>query len=179
VEAYHWLTPGEMVRGLALAETTPGPLIMVLQFVAFVGAYRDPGALNSWVAAVVGALLTTWVTFVPCYLFIFLGAPQVERLRGNAGLSAALTGITAAVVGVIANLAVFFALHTLFAGTTRHRWGPVQLAIPDVGSLRPLALAITVVACVLVFRLRWSVLRTLGLCALLGLVAALAGVPLA
>jgi len=179
VEAYHWLTAGEMVRGLALAETTPGPLIMVVQFVAFVGAYRDPGALNPWVAAVVGALLTTWVTFVPCYLFIFLGAPQVERLRGNVGISAALTGITAAVVGVIANLAVFFALHTLFAGTTLHRWGPIQLAIPDAGSLRPLALAIAVVACVLVFRLRWSVLRTLGVCALLGLVAGLLGVPLA
>ena len=106
VEVYHWLAPGEMVRGLALAETTPGPLIMVVQFVAFLGAYRDPGSLDPWVAAVLGALLTTWVTFVPCFLFIFLGAPYVERLRGNRALSAALTGITAAVVGVIANLAV-------------------------------------------------------------------------
>ena len=109
VNVYGWLLPGEMVRGLALAETTPGPLIMVVQFVAFVGAYRDPGDLDPWVAAVLAALLTTWVTFVPCFLFILLGAPYVERLRGNRALAAALTGITAAVVGVIANLAVFFA----------------------------------------------------------------------
>src|SRR6185369_10738984 len=99
--------PGEMVRGLALAETTPGPLIMVVQFVAFVGAYRDPGTLNPWLAATLAALLITWVTFVPCFIFVFVGAPWVERLRGNTALSAALTGITAAVVGVIANLAVF------------------------------------------------------------------------
>ena len=114
VNVYGWLAPGEMVRGLALAETTPGPLIMVVQFVAFVGAYRAPGDLDPWVAALVAALLTTWVTFVPCFLFILLGAPYVERLRGNRALSTALTGITAAVVGVIASLAVFFALHTLF-----------------------------------------------------------------
>ena len=112
-----------MVRGLALAETTPGPLIMVVQFVAFLGAYRDPGSLNPWVAATLAALLTTWVTFVPCFVFIFLGAPYVERLRGNRSLSAALTGITAVVVGVIANLAVYFALHTLFAETHEVSWG--------------------------------------------------------
>ena len=110
-----------MVRGLALAETTPGPLIMVVQFVAFVGAYRAPGDLDPWVAAVLAALLTTWVTFVPCFLFILLGAPYVERLRGNRDLAAALAGITAAVVGVIASLAVFFALHTLFDETGRSR----------------------------------------------------------
>ncbi|HEY0642853.1 MAG TPA: chromate efflux transporter, partial [Nocardioides sp.] len=107
VDVFGWLLPGEMVRGLALAETTPGPLIMVVQFVAFVGAYRAPGDLDPWVAAVVAALLTTWVTFVPCFLFILLGAPYVERLRGNRDLAAALAGITAAVVGVIASLAVF------------------------------------------------------------------------
>jgi chromate transporter len=105
VQTYGWLSAGEMVRGLALAETTPGPLIMVVQFVAFLGAYRDPGSLNPWAAALLGALLTTWVTFVPCFLFIFLGAPYIERLRGNRHVSAALSGITAAVVGVIANLA--------------------------------------------------------------------------
>ena len=113
VEVYGWLGPGEMVRGLALAETTPGPLIMVVQFVAFLGAYRNPGGLDPWVAATLGALLTTWVTFVPCFVFIFVGAPYVERLRGNRRLSAALTAITAAVVGVIANLSLYFALHTL------------------------------------------------------------------
>ncbi len=169
VEVFHWLAPGEMVRGLALAETTPGPLIMVVQFVAFVGAYRNPGALDPWVAAIIGALLTTWVTFVPCFLFIFLGAPYVERLRGNRILSAALAGITAAVVGVIANLAVYFALHTLFARTGRHDWGPVHVDLPELTSLRPVSLAISLSAAVMIFRLRWSVLRTLGVCALLGL----------
>ncbi len=133
VEVYGWLAPGEMVRGLALAETTPGPLIMVVQFVAFLGAYRDPGSLDPWVAALIGALLASWVTFVPCFLFIFLGAPYIERLHGNRSLSAALTGITAAVVGVIANLALYFTLHTLFSRITRATWGtgPARTARPD------------------------------------------------
>ena len=178
VEVYGWLGPGEMVRGLALAETTPGPLIMVVQFVAFVGAYRDPGSLNPWIAATVAALLTTWVTFVPCFVFIFLGAPYVERLRGNQALTAALTGITAAVVGVIANLALYFAVHTLFADTTRTSWGPVAVELPDLGSVRPIAAGIAVVAFLLLFRAGWPVLRTLGVCAALGIAAALAGVPL-
>ncbi|PPK92355.1 chromate transporter [Kineococcus xinjiangensis] len=169
VETYGWLAPGEMVRGLALAESTPGPLIMVVQFVAFLGAYRDPGGLDPWAAGVLGALLTTWVTFVPCFVFIFLGAPHVERLRGNRTLSAALTGITAAVVGVIANLAVYFALHTLFAATTTASWGPLRVELPVPGSLRWPSLAIAVAAAGMVFALRWSVLRTLGVCALLGL----------
>jgi chromate transporter len=175
VEVYGWLGPGEMVRGLALAESTPGPLIMVVQFVAFVGAYRDPGSLNPWVAAVLAALLTTWVTFVPCFVFIFVGAPYVERLRGNAALSAALTGITAAVVGVIANLAVFFAVHTLFSGVTSADLGPAHLALPDLDTARPVAFAILGIAAVLLFWRGWSVLRTLGVCALLGLAAALLG----
>lgn len=178
VEVYGWLAPGEMVRGLALAESTPGPLIMVVQFVAFVGAYRDPGSLNPWIAAVTAALLTTWVTFVPCFVFIFLGAPYVERLRGNKNLSAALTGITAAVVGVIANLAVFFALHTLFSDTTRVSAGIVSLELPLFDSTRWVAVAIAGAAAVLLFKTKWSVLRTLGVCALLGLVAGLAGLPI-
>ena len=116
---------------------------MVVQFVAFVGAYRAPGDLDPWVAAVLAALLTTWVTFVPCFLFILLGAPYVERLRGNRALSTALTGITAAVVGVIASLAVFFALHTLFGDTEpRHRGAP-RLRGPRTASLQWAALAIT------------------------------------
>jgi chromate transporter len=178
VEVYGWLAPGEMVRGLALAETTPGPLIMVVQFVAFLGAYRDPGSLDPWVAALIGALLTTWVTFVPCFLFIFLGAPYIERLRSNRALSAALTGITAAVVGVIANLALYFTLHTLFAETRAATWGPVQVELPDVTTFRPLAVGITIAALVMIFRLRWSMLRTLGACAALGLAAALTPLPL-
>ena len=175
VQVYGWLAPGEMVRGLALAETTPGPLIMVVQFVAFVGAYREPGGLNPWVAALLAALLTTWVTFVPCFVFVFVGAPYVERLRGNHALSAALTGITAAVVGVIANLAVFFAVHTLFAEVATETWGPIHLEVPELASLKPVSLGIAVLAAVLLFRLKWSVLRTLGVCAALGLVAGLSG----
>jgi chromate transporter len=178
VETYGWLSPNEMVRGLALAETTPGPLIMVVQFVAFLGAYHHPDPLTPWTAAVVGALLTTWVTFVPCFLFIFLGAPYVERLRGNHSLSAALTGITAAVVGVIANLAVYFAVHTLFATSHQWHWGPLRLELPEASSLRPVPLVIAVVALVMIFRLRWSVPRTLLVCAGLGLGAALAGLPI-
>jgi chromate transporter len=169
VEVFHWLAPGEMVRGLALAETTPGPLIMVVQFVAFIGAYRNPGGLDPWAAAVLGALLTTWVTFVPCFLFIFLGAPYVERLRGNASVSAALMGITAAVVGVIANLALYFAVHTLFSVTAVHAWGPVHLLLPEPGSLQVVPAGIAVVAAILILRQGWPVLRTLAVCALLGL----------
>ena len=177
VTVHGWLTPGEMVRGLALAETTPGPLIMVVQFVAFVGAYRDPGPLDPWVAAVLASLLVTWVTFVPSFLFVLLGAPYMERLRGNRSLSAALTGITAAVVGVIANLGVYFAVHTLFGRTTQADRGVLQLELPDLTTLRPLALVIALLAAVLLFRLTWSVPRTLGVCAAVGLAAGLAGLP--
>jgi chromate transporter len=173
VTAYGWLGPREMVRGLALAETTPGPLIMVVQFVGFVAAYRHSGSLDPWAAALIGALLTTWVTFVPCFVFIFLGAPYVERLRGNAALGAALAGVTAAVVGVIANLALYFAVHTLFRETSVVDAGPLHLELPLWSHPRPLAIGIAAVAAVLLFRLRWSVLRTLGVCALLGLAAAL------
>jgi chromate transporter len=174
VNVYGWLAPGEMVRGLALAETTPGPLIMVVQFVAFVGAYRQPGDLNPWTAAVLAALLTSWVTFVPCFLFILLGAPYVERLRHNRHLTAALTGITAAVVGVIANLAVYFALHTLFAGTLVVQRGPLTVQLPRLETLQMSSLAITALAMALVFWRRWSVLKTLGACALAGIVLHLA-----
>ena len=174
VETYGWLTPGEMVRGLALAETTPGPLIMVVQFVAFLGAFRDPGTLDPWGAAVIASLLTTWVTFVPSFLFIFLGAPYVERLRGNTSLSAALTGITAAVVGVIANLALYFATNTLFARSSERVWGPIHIDLPDLTTLQPAAALIGAAAMVMIFKLRWSVLRILGACALLGLVSGLA-----
>lgn len=170
VQTFGWLSAGEMVRGLALAETTPGPLIMVVQFVAFLGAYRNPGDLDPWLAAVLGSVLTVWVTFVPCFLFIFLGAPYVERLRDSHALSAALTGVTAAVVGVIANLAVYFAVHTLFARTSTVSAGPIHLDVPVWSSYVPESFVITAVAMVLVFVLKWSVLRTLGACALLGLV---------
>ncbi len=174
VSVYHWLLPGEMVNGLALAETTPGPLIMVVEFVGFLGAYRHPGNLNPWVAGILGATLVVWVTFVPCFIFVFLGAPHIEALRNNQRLSAALTGITAAVVGVIANLSVFFSINTLFGETRRHRSGPVDITLPVWHTLSPRALAITALAFVLVFRYKFSVLRVLGICALAGAAAYLA-----
>ena len=178
VEDYGWLGPREMVRGLALAETTPGPLVMVVQFVAFLGAYRNPGGLDPWAAATIGALITTWVTFVPSFVLVFLGAPYVERLRHNRTLATALAGVTAAVVGVIANLALYFAVHTLFDQVDSRRWGPVRLEVPDVATLRPTSLVIAALAAVMLFRLRWSVLRTLGACAALGLAAAIVpGLP--
>ncbi len=173
VQVYGWLVPGEMVKGLALAETTPGPLIMVEQWVAGVAAYRNPGPLDPWVAMLLGSLLATWVTFVPCFLFIFLGAPYVERLRHNSHLTAALTGITAAVVGVIASLALFFSMHTLFDESRFLDWGPVHLELPVLDTWDPLAFGLTGVALALMFWRGWSPLRTLGLCALLGLVATL------
>ena len=174
VEHYAWLSAGDMVRGLALAETTPGPLIMVVQFVAFLGAYHNPGRLDPWVAGVVASLLTTWVTFVPCFLFILLGAPYVERLRGNQALSAALTGITAAVVGVIANLGLDFAVHTLFREVID---GPLALQVPDLATIRWTPAVIAVIAAVLIFTVKWSVLRVLGVCAAMGLIAGLLGLP--
>jgi chromate transporter len=181
VQTYGWLTATDMVRGLGLAETTPGPLIMVVQFVAFLGAYNAPGPLSPWAASVIASLLVTWVTFVPSFLFIFLGAPYVERLRGNRALAGALTGITAAVVGVIANLAVYFAIATLFGRTLTIDTGPLALHLPVLDTLRPVPLVIAAVAAVLVFVVRWPVLRVLGVSAALGLgwaaIALVTGIP--
>ncbi len=168
VDVYGWLTPGEMINGLALAETTPGPLIMVVQFVGFLGAYRNPGDLDPWLAAILGATLVVWVTFVPCFLFVFLGAPHVEGLRHNRALSAALTAITAAVVGVIANLSVAFSLHTLFRRTTTHDWGPLQVVGPVWSTVSFRAIAVTALAFLLVFRFKLGVLRVLAVCAVVG-----------
>jgi chromate transporter len=174
VSAYGWLQPADMVRGLALAETTPGPLILVVCFVAFVGAYRSPASLDAWIAATLGALLTAWVTFVPCFMFVLLGAPSMEKIRSNQSLTAALTGITAAVVGVIANLAFYFALHTFFTASTTLTWGLVQVGIPVPNSVSWSALMISGIAGVLLFVLRWPVLAVLGVCALLGVVVQVA-----
>jgi chromate transporter len=137
VENYHWLAPGQMLDGLGLAETTPGPLIMVLQFVGFIGAWNQPGNLPPLVAATLGALITTWVTFVPCFLWIFLGAPYIEKLRGHESLSAALSAVTAAVVGVILNLVIWFGLHVIFPPGAKVDWFAVVIcAIAFVGMLR-------------------------------------------
>jgi chromate transporter len=129
VEKFHWLQPGQMMDGLALAESTPGPLIMVVQFVGFLGAWNQPGDLRPFVAATLGALVTTWTTFVPCFLWIFLGAPYVEQTRRNVHLASLLSAITAAVVGVVLNLVVWFAIHSLFPGKGEVDWFLLTLSI--------------------------------------------------
>jgi len=174
VENLHWLAPGEMLDGLALAETTPGPLIMVLQFVGFLAAYRNPGWLDPWVAAGLGSVLTTWVTFLPSFLFIFVGAPYIEALRHRRALNGALAAITAAVVGVILNLSVWFALHTLFGRVERPRFGPMQFDVPVWSTVEPGALALTVAALIATLRYKLAMHWTLLGSAVLGAVYVLA-----
>lgn len=152
VENYGWLAPGEMLDGLGMAETTPGPLIIVTQFVGFMGAFRQATGIDPMLAGVLGGLLTTWVTFTPCFLWIFLGAPFVEKLRGNVALSAALTAITAAVVGVVLNLAVWFALHTLFAEVREFAGAGMRFDVPVWSSLDLPALLLSSAALLAVFR---------------------------
>lgn len=168
VEDLHWLRPGEMIDGLALAETTPGPLIMVVQFVGFLAAYRSPGFLAPWFAAVLGAVLTTWVTFLPCFLFIFVGAPYVESLRRHSGLNAALSAITAAVVGVILNLSIWFALHTIFKQVDARSYGPIHLDVPLWHTLEPGALILATAALIAMLRYKVSMGWTLLGSAVLG-----------
>jgi len=146
--------PVEMLDGLGMAETTPGPLIMVLQFVGFMAAYRDPGGLSPMLAGTLGGLLATWVTFTPCFLWIFLGAPFVEKLRGNKSLNAALSALTAAVVGVILNLAIWFAIHTVFRYTVPVRAFPFAFDAPNLMSVDGWALALSIAAAVAVFRFK-------------------------
>ncbi|HVL58218.1 MAG TPA: chromate efflux transporter [Burkholderiaceae bacterium] len=175
VETYGWLKPGEMLDGLGMAETTPGPLIMVTQFVGFLAAHRDPGSLHPMVAGTLGGLLTTWVTFVPCFLWIFLGAPFVETLRGNKALTGALSSITAAVVGVILNLAVWFALHTWFTELLPLKAWPLSFDVPVLASADGWAIALSVGAAVAIFRFRVGMLTTLAACAAAGLLLHLLG----
>jgi chromate transporter len=169
VETYGWLQAGEMLDGLGMAETTPGPLIQVVQFVGFMGAYRNPGELDPMLAGVLGSVLTTWVTFVPCFLFIFVGAPWIEHLRGRQGLTAALSGVTAAVVGVILNLALWFSLHVLFGEVHEARAAGARLLVPEWGTLDVAALLITAGAFVALFVLRLGMVRTLLLAAAAGM----------
>jgi chromate transporter len=169
VENYGWLQPGEMLDGLGMAETTPGPLIMVTQFVGFMGAYRDPGSLPPMLAGTLGGLLTTWVTFTPCFLWIFLGAPFVEALRGNQALGGALSAITAAVVGVILNLAIWFALHVIFRELVEVRALGMTLEAPVLGTVNLPALALSVGAVLAVFRFKIGMVPILVASALLGL----------
>jgi chromate transporter len=178
VEHYGWLKHGEMLDGLGMAETTPGPLIMVLQFVGFMAAFRDPGPLSPMLAGTLGGLLATWVTFAPCFLWIFLGAPYVETLRGNKALSAALATITAAVVGVILNLAVWFALHTVFREThdVSALGGLIRLDVPVLASVNPWSLALSLAAMVALFRFETGIIATLLASAGTGIVLYVAGI---
>jgi chromate transporter len=170
VNFYHWLAPGEMLDGLGMAETTPGPLIMVVQFVGFMGAYRNPGMLDPMFAGFLGAMITTWVTFVPCFLWIFLGAPYIEALRGNRSLSAALSAITAAVVGVILNLAVWFGLHVVFGKVDEVQTAGMTLQIPVWETMDGVALVLAAGALVAMLRLKIGMIPTLVMCATAGAV---------
>lgn len=169
VDVHGWLQPGEMLDGLGMAETTPGPLIQVVQFVGFMGAYRNPGALDPLLAGLLASILVTWVTFTPCFLWIFTGAPYIEYLRGNRALTTALTGITAAIVGVILNLTVWFSLHTLFRNVDEvHRYG-ARLLVPQWGSLDVASAAVAIGAFVAIFRFKVGILSTLAASVLAGL----------
>lgn len=166
VGRFRWLSAAEMLDGLGMAETTPGPLIMVVQFVGFMAAYRHPGDLPPLAAGVLGACVTVWVTFVPCFLWIFAGAPYVERMRGSRLLSSALSAITAAVVGVVLNLAIWFALQTVFPSPTS---ATLTSALPNVEDFSPASMIIAIIAMLALFVWKRSMLVTLGICAALGM----------
>ncbi|HMI96266.1 MAG TPA: chromate transporter [Micropepsaceae bacterium] len=168
VETYHWLKPDEMLVGLGFAETTPGPLISVVQFVGFMAAFREPGALSPLLAGTIGGVAAMWSTFVPSFLWIFLGGPYIESLLGNKALSAMLSAITAAVVGVILNLAVWFALHTLFGRVEDVSGFGMILHEPELGSVNWAAVLLSMVAALAIFRFRLGMMPTLALCSGLG-----------
>ncbi|WP_306222791.1 chromate efflux transporter [Bosea beijingensis] len=170
VDGFGWLAPGEMLDGLGLAETTPGPLILVLEFVGFLAAFRTPGSLPPLVAGGFGALLTVWVTFAPCFLWIFLGAPYVEALRGNRAISAALGAITAAVVGVIANLALWFGLHVLFREVYSLSFLGMSPEVPVLTSLDWRAALLAAAAAVALLRFKLGMMPVLAICAVAGIV---------
>ena len=175
VDNYAWLKPGEMLDGLGMAETTPGPLIMVLQVVGFMAAFRDPGSLPPMLAGTLGGMLATWVTFVPSFLWIFLGAPYIESLRGNKALNGALSAITAAVVGVILNLAVWFAIHTVFRAVDPVVLFPLAFDAPRLSSVDLWALVLSIGAIVAIFRFKIGMISTLIGCCSAGLLLYFAG----
>ena len=176
VENYGWLKPGEMLDGLGMAETTPGPLIMVLQFVGFMAAFRDAGSLSPMLAGTLGGLLATWVTFTPCFLWIFVGAPFIEVLRNNKALNGALSAITAAVVGVVLNLAVWFAIHSIFREITPVRAFPLAFDAPTLASVDLWALFLSTAAAVAIFRFKFGMVPTLVGCCAAGLLLYFLGV---
>ncbi|MBZ0140551.1 MAG: chromate efflux transporter [Pseudorhodoplanes sp.] len=170
VATYRWLAPGEMIDGLGLAETTPGPLILVTQFVGFLAAFRDSAPFTPLTAAILGAAMTTWVTFVPSMMWIFVGARFIEELRGNARLAGALAAITAAVVGVVLNLSVWFALHVLFGRVQEMRAGPLRWFAVDFANLDLRSVSLTVIAAFLTFALHVGLVWTIAIMAALGIV---------
>ncbi|MFA7639944.1 MAG: chromate efflux transporter, partial [Parvibaculum sp.] len=169
VQNYGWLSAGEMLDGLGLAETTPGPLILVLQFVGYLGAFREASGIDPLMSGMVGAVVTTWVTFAPCFLWIFLGAPYIERLRRIESLNAIFAAVTAAVVGVILNLSIWFGLHVLFAEVEERHVSMLRLWSPDLATLDLWALALSIGALVAVLRFKAGMVPVLGVAALLGL----------
>ena len=169
VQNYGWLNAGEMLDGLGLAETTPGPLILVLQFVGYLGAFRAETGIDPVIAGIAGALVRVWVTFVPCFLWIFLGAPYIERLRRVESLNGIFAAITAAVVGVILNLAIWFGLHVLFGKVAERHVSSFRLWVPDLSTLDPWALALSIGALVAVLRFKMGMVSVLGIAATLGL----------
>ena len=173
VQSFGWLQPGEMADGLGLAETTPGPLIMVTQFVGFLAAFRAPEPFSPLMAGLVGAALTTWVTFAPCFLWIFACAPWIDHLRHATRLKGGLAAITATVVGVIGNLSVWFALHVLFRRVDMIDVGFARFSAPIWSSFDVVAAGLAALAFFLMFVARWKIVRTLGLCAGAGLLASL------
>jgi chromate transporter len=175
-EYYHWVSPREMLDGLGMAETTPGPLIMVVQFVGFMAAFREASGLSPMLAGTLGGLLATWVTFTPCFLWIFVGAPYIEALRGNKALAGALSAITAAVVGVILNLSIWFALHTLFRQTLPvHELG-LSFDAPVLSSIELPALLLSIAAATAIFRFNVGMLTVLAASCVTGILLRLAGV---
>jgi chromate transporter len=175
VEYYHWLKPQEMLVGLGFAETTPGPLISVVQFVGFMAAYRQPGSLSPALAGTLGGLLAQWSTCVPSFLWIFMGAPYIESLRNNKTLSAALAAITASVVGVIANLSIWLALHTLFGEIREQHFGRLILRLPVLGTLNPTALLLALAAATSLFRFKVGMIATIVGCSVAGILMHYAG----
>jgi chromate transporter len=175
VEAQGWLSPAEMVDGLGLAETTPGPLIQVLQFVAFLAAWRDAAPFDPLTAGLLASVIATWATFVPCFLWIFAGAPWVERLLHQPRLAGAMSGVGAAVVGAVLNLSLWFALHVLFRHLAEVRFGPLRLLLPDLSSLDATALLFAAVALALLAWRGWGMLAVLALAVGAGVVLSLSG----
>lgn len=173
VQHYGWLSAGEMADGLGLAETTPGPLIMVTQFVGYLAAFRAPEPFSPLMAGLLGALLTTWVTFAPCFLWIFTFAPWIERMENSPKLKGGLAALTAAVVGVIANLTAWFFIHVLFTTVGMVKLGPLQLSVPAWSSFDWRTAVLASLAAVLLFMFKWSIIRVLAVAALGGLILGL------